>query len=132
MTKYYRNKPPKEGMVRVGYKWMTEEEAETFIDPKVFDPTKNKEICRLYKHRSPYMHVFQISSMNKDGEDWFIMYAKVKKRTKAVKYSYTLIRKDIGSCIRGLISMEKCKEPIWAEDYQDIEENQKLFNLDCI
>jgi len=132
MAKYYRNKPPKEGMVRVGYKWMTEEEAAQFIDPKVFDPTKNKEICRLHKHRSPYMHVFQISPMNDEDDDWFIMYAKVKKRTKDVKHSYTLIRKDVGTWIRGLISMEKCDEPIWAEDYQNLDENMKLFNLSCI
>lgn len=128
----YNNKPPREGMVRVGYQWMEPEEAEKYIDPKVFNPEKNKEICRLEKYRSPYIHVFQISSLNDDGDDWFIMYAKVKRKTKQVKYSCTLIRKDVGAWIRGLISMEGCKEPKWSKDYSDQEENQKLFNLACI
>jgi len=132
MAKKYwnNNKPPKEGMVRFGWQWITEEEAKMYIHPTVFDKSF-KEICRLYREYSPYVFIFQIDPMD-DGDEWFIMCSKVKRKTGDVKFSNTLIRKDVGGWIRGLKNMQKYNEPIWSEHYQNEEERVKLFNLTCI
>lgn len=130
--RYYRtnDEPPKEGWVKYGYKWISPEEAKMFIHPKEFNP-EFKEICRLSKKHSPYTVIFQIDPMNLEGEDWFIMCSYVKKNGKVGKSS-TLIRKDVGGWIRGLQSMEKYGEPKWSKDYQDMDKNQELFNINCI
>jgi len=127
--KYWNNKPPKEGMVRLGWQWITEEEAKIYIHPTQFDKSF-KEICRLYKRYGPYTYIFQIDPMSvNDGDDWFIMCSKVKRKTGSIKYSDTLIRKDLGDWIRCKQSMEKYDKVIWSDDYQDMTKNRKLFNL---
>lgn len=129
--KYWGNDtPPKEGWVKYGYKWISPEDAKKFIHPTTFDP-EFQEICRMTRKSSPYTIIFQIDPSNEDGDDWFIMCSYVKK-TGAVGHSHTLIRKDVGSWIRCKQSMEKYREPIWSEHYQDVEERVKLFNLKCI
>lgn len=128
MAKRWNNNPPKPGMVRLGYRWITEEEAKLYIHPKKYDPSF-KEICRMYKKRGPYVYIFQIDPMDEPGEDWFIMCSKVKRTSNDVKQSSTLIAKDVGTWIRGIQSMEKYSEVKWSEHYQDEAERQKLFNL---
>jgi hypothetical protein len=125
----WNNRPPKEGMVKYGWGWLTEEEAKLYIHPTKFD-NKYKEICRMYKKRGPYVYIFQIDPMDAvDGDDWFIMCSKVKRTNGVVNTSSTLIRKDVGTWIRGIMSMDKYTEPIWSEHYQNKEERLKLFNL---
>ena len=88
-----------------------------------------KEICRMYKKRGPYVYIFQIDPMDEDGDEHFIMCSKIKRTNNVVRYSGTLIRKDVGSWIRGIQSMEHYKEVKWSEHYQDEEGRRKLFNL---
>ena len=86
----------------------------------------------MYKKRGPYVYIFQIDPMNEDGDEHFIMCSKVKRTNGKVRYSGTLISKDVGSWIRGSMSMEHYAEPKWSEHYQDEKSRGKLFNLACI
>ena len=97
-------------------------------DKIINDFFKNKTVADIIELAPTSLQ--EITS-NEDGDDWFIMCSYVKK-TGAVGHSHTLIRKDVGSWIRCKQSMEKYREPIWSEHYQDVEERVKLFNLKCI
>lgn len=53
-------------------------------------------ILTLIKPRSPYrIEVIVNREMNSDGEDWFLDFNHVLKSTGAIKYSSTIIRKDL-------------------------------------
>jgi hypothetical protein len=86
-----------EKKVKVGRKWVTQEEADQMLKPKYFDPTK-KTLAILKKKGSPHFIAYQIDDID-DGDEWFISCLTVKNTSKQIMHSSTIIANDFQGSI---------------------------------
>lgn len=119
----------KDGLIKVGYKWMTPEKAKPFVHPEKYSD-EFKEICRLTKPKSPHILVFQFDPLNLAcGGDWYVMVSKVKRRDNSIASSHTIIRKDVGGWITSAQNMEGFGNIVWNKDYEKKSVQKELFGV---
>lgn len=130
--KYYKKKdnyfnspkPPKEGMVKYGKSWITEEEAEIYIGPEFY--TDENEICKLTKKHSPYFCVFTIDPMNTDNDTYYISCIYVRRKNNKIEHRHTIEKPNMMTWIKSLQNVEKYDTITWKENY-DNEQKIKTF-----
>lgn len=91
--------------IKVGKRWVTQEEADELLKPKYFDPSK-KTFAILKRKSSPHFVAFQVDDID-DGEEWFIACLTVKNSSKEIVHSSTLIAKDMPGWIKSYENMSK-------------------------
>jgi hypothetical protein len=102
-----------EKKVKVGKRWVTQEEADEMLKPKYFDPTK-KTFAILKKKGSPHFIAYQIDEID-DGDEWFIACLTAKNTSKEIVHSSTITAKDIeGSIIyhENMLKFKKVSETL--------------------
>jgi hypothetical protein len=83
--------------VKVGGRWVSQEEAEELLRTKYFDDTK-KTFAILKKKGSPHFIAYQVDSID-DGDEWFLECMTVKNTTKEIISSSTITINDLETSI---------------------------------